>query len=165
VLVNSKTIGAAEALAAVLRASDRALTVGAKTAGRASVFKEFSLSTGQKIRVATAEVKLAGGPALAGGVTPDIPVQTTLEDDRAYLSDPYKSPHPTEMSGDSQTNTQEARFNEAELVKEHREGLEAGEGLLGTSAEPGAPVIADPSLSRALDVLKGLAVVNGSKPG
>ena len=172
ILVNAKTSGASEALAAVLRASDRALTVGTKTAGQASVFREFPLSTGQKLRIATAEVKIAGGPTLTGGLTPDIPVDTTLEEDKTYVDDPYKELRPPDVGDGSQTNTAQAgtnvepRFNEAELVREHREGINPGEDLISSSnAGPTAPVMADPSLSRALDVLKGLAVVNGGKPG
>jgi hypothetical protein len=176
ILVNAKTSGAAEALAAVLRATDRALTVGTKTAGQASVFKEFPLSTGQKVRVATAEVRIAGGPTLTDGLTPDIPVETTLEDDKAYMDDPYKQLHSSDTAHNAgqtnisevATNEPEPRFNEAELVREHREGLNPGEGMLSSPAqsnETGAPIVADPSLARALDVLKGLAVINGGKPG
>ena len=98
---------------------------------------------------------------------PDIPVKTTLEEDKAYLSDPYK-PQPAAETADngSQTNAAEPRFNEAELVREHREGINPGEDLISSSnAGPTAPAMADPALARALDVLKGLAVVNGGKPG
>lgn len=173
VLVNAKTRGASEAFAAILRAADRALTIGGKTAGQASIFKEFPLATGQKVRIATADVKLAGGPSLAGGLTPDIPVDTTLAEDKAYMSDPYKQVRLAGSDSDSQTNSMETvtnapepRFNEAELVREHRAGINPGEDLIGASSsltnEP--PSLADPSLSRALDVLKGLSVMNGGKP-
>jgi hypothetical protein len=57
------------------------------------------------------------------------------------------------------------RLNEAELVREHREG-----GSRVTNAaprlrdeEPQTPVVSDPVLARALDLLKGLAVVRQSR--
>src|SRR6266496_3029553 len=53
VLVNPQTVGAAEALAAALRETDAAVLIGARTAGQAQVFKEFELSNGQRLRIAT----------------------------------------------------------------------------------------------------------------
>ena len=81
ILVNSQTSGAAEALAAVMREGAVGLIVGATTAGQASVFKEFPLSNGQKLRVAVARVSLAGGAALTQGIVPDIPVEANLADE------------------------------------------------------------------------------------
>jgi hypothetical protein len=50
-------------------------------------------------------------------------------------------------------------MNEADLVRERRRGLN-GEGTPApVAAEPERPVVRDPALARALDVLKGLAVV------
>ena len=51
-LVNRQTSGAAEALAGMLRLSEVGLLVGTNTAGRASVTREFTLQTGQRVRVA-----------------------------------------------------------------------------------------------------------------
>jgi len=173
-IVDAKTSGAAEALAAALRATDRALAVGSKTADQAYVFKEFPLSNGQKLRVATAEVKFAGGPSLAGGLTPDIPVDSTPEDDKAYLDNPYKKLHiPEPAVVVTQTNavvTNEApvKFNEAELVREQKEAIsgDAVQPVVQARApEQAAPLIADPALARALDLLKGLSVMGAGKPG
>ena len=62
--------------------------------------------------------------------------------------------------------------NEAELVRERREGASPDDGFrrcqrLPTSSvrEPAPPVIADAALARALDLLKGLAVLQQSRPG
>jgi hypothetical protein len=58
-------------------------------------------------------------------------------------------------------------MNEAELVREHREGLDRFPGIDSASmppAEPARPVVTDPVLARALDLLKGLAVVRQSRP-
>ena len=58
VLINSETLGAAEALAAMLRQGNVGLLIGSNTAGQASVFKEFPLADGAKLRIATVPVKV-----------------------------------------------------------------------------------------------------------
>jgi hypothetical protein len=60
------------------------------------------------------------------------------------------------------------RFNEAELVREQREGadLEAEFGGSGPApTESNIKLVRDPVLSRALDLLKGLAVIQKPHPG
>src|SRR5208282_4163866 len=59
ILVNGRTTGAAEALAAVLRDANVGLILGATTAGQASLYKVFPLSNGQELRVAVAPVSLS----------------------------------------------------------------------------------------------------------
>ncbi len=94
ILVNSQTTGAAEALAAALREANIGLILGETTAGQANIFKEFTLDNGDKLRVATAQVKLGDGTALMHGVKPDIAVDESLADQRAYLEGPLQSPAP-----------------------------------------------------------------------
>lgn len=58
------------------------------------------------------------------------------------------------------------RLNEAELVRLQRQGLTPDQEFLDDSSqnpEPGKPVLSDPALVRALDLLKGLAVVQQSR--
>ena len=58
-----------------------------------------------------------------------------------------------------------SRFNEAELVRERRDGLSRDSEL--TAEEDNGPertLVRDPALARALDLLKGLAVVRHSRP-
>ena len=152
-------------------------TRAAKTAGQAALFTAFPLSNGQTIRIATGEIKLAGGPSLAGGLTPDILVESTPELDKGYMENPYKEPKAPEAVGTAnETNTADTardqpvrRFNEAELVREQRAGLNPGEELMaaptGAPGAAGPPTILDPTLARALDLLKGLSVLSGGKPG
>lgn len=174
ILVNSQTTGAAEAMAAVLRDADTGLILGGTTAGQADIFKEFSLSNGDKLRIATAPVKLGDGTALSHGVKPDIIVSADLADERAYLADPYKVLHPApvpEKGIDQSTNEQRHPANEAELVREHRDGISNDESddemsdQLAVPEPPSRPVIEDATLARALDLLKGLAVIQQSHPG
>ena len=168
ILINSQTTGAAEALAAVLRDTDVGLVLGCQTAGQANVFKEFPLSTGGKLAVAVGQVAFGSGKTLPQGVAPDIAIETSLEDERAYLQDPFKVLHaPMATAGGGRPVADQPRLNEVELIREHS----SGEDRAQTSAhdrpevtEP-APVITDPALARALDLLKGLAVVQPNRPG
>jgi hypothetical protein len=61
------------------------------------------------------------------------------------------------------TNRDRRRLNEAELVRIQREGRTTNEDDL-TAAEPppedgSEPLVRDPALARALDLLKGIAIV------
>ncbi|MGD0814240.1 MAG: S41 family peptidase [Verrucomicrobiota bacterium] len=181
ILVNSQTAGSAEALAASLREADIGLILGGSTAGKANIFKDFSLSNGEKLRIASSEIKLGNGTALARSMKPDIAVEESLADERAYLEDPYKILHPpapskNQSAADSNLSTTNEPphhpTNEAELVRERRTGESQDEDSVATSSqiiaapeEPAAPVIADAALARALDLLKGLAVIQQSRPG
>jgi len=174
VLVNAKTAAAAEALAGALRQSDVGLLIGTTTAGEASKFKEFPLKSGERLRIATSPVKVGRGESLPlTGLKPDIQVEVSLEDEQAYWEDAYKilpvgsraarkdgaATNETSVTG---TNRPGRRLTEAELVRMHREGrtldLE-GTNTARRTGEPGQPVLQDPVLVRAIDVLKGLAVV------
>lgn len=170
VLVNRYTAGAAEALAAALRETDVALLIGTNTAGQASAMKEFKLSNGQSLRIATQPVKLANGdPVLA--LKPDITVEVSPEDERAYFVDAYRMlPRPgvdgasTSVTSLSITNRGRRRLNEAELVRLSREGIDPeDEARPARAAAPAKPTIADPALARAVDLLKALAVVRHTR--
>jgi len=77
-------------------------------------------------------------------------------------------PPPVAKTESAAKETQEQpRLNEVELIREHRNGDDADEASARTAPdkpEP-TPVVADPALARALDLLKGLAVVQPSRPG
>jgi hypothetical protein len=173
VLIHGQTAGAAEALAAVLRETAGSVLIGARTAGQAHVFKEFNLTNGQRLRIATGQVQVAKGKTLsANGVAPDIEVRVESEEEKAYFADAFGLPtrplaalratNAPPQSGS--TNRDRRRVNEAELVRLQREGRTSDEddlaapGLLRT-AEPSEPIVRDPALARALDLLKGLAIV------
>lgn len=118
---------------------------------------------------------------LARGLKPDIAVETSLADERAYLEDPYRILHPpAPAKNDSSTTSNRASTNqpahrptnEAELVRERRAGEtldddsdEMSPQIIAAPEEPAPPVIADTALARALDLLKGLAVIQQSHPG
>jgi hypothetical protein len=178
ILVNRETSGAAEALAALLRDSHVGLIIGTNTAGLANIYKEFTLADGQRLRVASAGVQVGNDkPISADGVKPDIHVRTDLESEKAYLEDAYRAlPRPGETASstsESETNQIAAanraprrRINEAELVRLQREGLSPDyDPLAPQEAAAPAPQVTDPALNRALDLLKGLAVVHKTRQG
>ena len=169
ILVNSQTTGAAEALAAALREAGVGLILGGQTAGQATIFKEFPLRDGSKLRVAVAQVSFGAGKTLPHGVAPDITINTSLEDERAYLQDPCKDLHPPQVAKVETVKEaiDEPRLNEVELIREHRNGNDPEDTSAGNTPgerEPAA-LVADPALARALDLLKGLAVVEPNRPG
>ncbi len=174
-LVNIQTARAAESLAAVLRETGAGLLLGSRTAGQAMMAQEFPLKNGQKLRIATAPILVGQGTALTiEGVKPDISVQVSPEDERAYYADSFRSvtntnqptaAGSTSANPDNGTNrARRTRLNESELVREHREGtLLDSERPPRRDREADEAVVLDPTLARALDLLKGLAVVRPSR--
>ncbi len=174
VLVNRETAGAAEALAAVLRETGVALLLGSTTEGSALITEEFPLKNGQRLRIATTPVKVADGLALTTkGVKPDIEVAASLELERNWLDDPYGTNRTGSLNTTVTSTNQVAgtnrlarrpRPNEADLVRARRDGVPLdGELPEGRTSEPMRPLIRDASLARAVDLLKGLAVVRWAR--
>jgi hypothetical protein len=139
------------------------------------VFKEFNLPNGQRLRIATGQVQVGKGKSLsARGVAPDIEVIVPGDEEEAYFADAFKllskptaqlraTNNPVQIGS---TNRDRRRVNEAELVRLQREGRTLNEDDL-TAGEP-PPVqgpdalVRDPALARALDLLKGIAIVERS---
>jgi C-terminal processing protease CtpA/Prc len=172
VLVNRRTKEAAEALAAVMRQAGIGLILGGKTAGQAMVAREFPLKNGDKLKIATARIEVGETVLLSPeGVKPDILVEVRPEDERAYYEDAFKVIERGNQTAGAGTVTNQVattnrirrpRFNEAELVRERREGANLDQDLADEKEEPEKPTVRDPALARALDLLKGLAVVRHS---
>ncbi len=169
VLVNRQTRGAAEAVAAALRQTGTALVLGATTAGEASLYRDFLLSSGQKLSLAVTAVKTGDGePVPATGVVPDIVVNVRPEVERGYLADPFGVAR-SASAATSQTNQivssvrVRKRLTEADLVKAKQAGrpLESASDPTVPAAVPAEPqkIVRDPVLARALDLLKGLDVI------
>lgn len=170
VLVNAQTAGTPEALAEMMRQSKAALILGATSAGRAHVFREFSLSNGQKVRIASAKVRLGNGdPMPPNGVQPDIEVAVKPGAERAYFEDPYKAiaseSTTSRVASAPATNASPRRVNEAELMRQRREdtGGREPEPARTKPASAAKPAIQDPVLARAVDLLKGLAILRQAK--
>jgi len=191
ILVNGKTQGAAETLAATLRAAEAGLVIGSQTAGGAMTFKEFPLKDGERLLVAVAPPKTDAHAAPADGLKPDIAVAVNSEDERAFWQNPYVSP----ASG---TNVAKAaangylppvdRTSEADLVRQQQKDGKLLNLPVPAKATPGPardhhdegdnpddvgsarlalaprPVLRDPVLTRAVDLIKCLAVLHGVHP-
>lgn len=166
VLVNGGTCGAAEALAAALREAEAGLIIGNPTAGLALAMRDFPLKNGETLRIAINPVTLGNGAAISR-VLPDITVPVSQEDERTYLKNPYamlgRNENPLFL-GTNDISAFVDHTTEADLV---REKLKDGEDT-GATAPPAhkaaqRPVIQDPALARALDLIKGLAIVHESR--
>lgn len=165
-LVNGDTREAAEALAGLFRDRRIGLILGSDTAGRARGFKELKLSGGQSILVADQPVKLGSGHSMDDPLAPDIVVAAPKELEAQWLEDPYRRLGPAGFA------RVRHRVNEAELVRLQREGAPVDEDGDPTSSTPppaarpaeapDKPLVQDPALARALDVLRALQIV---KPG
>jgi hypothetical protein len=129
------------------------------------------------LRIAVAPVKVAGGKELPfTGIKPDIHVDVTPDEELGWYADAYKMSARMARATAALTNEvnlagtnrpSRRRINEAELVRMTREGIFPDAELTNTSArpiEPAAPVVHDAALARALDLLKGLAVVQQFRP-
>jgi len=166
VLVNGQTAAAAEALAAMMRQTGSALLLGANTSGQAVISKEFKLLSGASLAIAVAQIKLGdGSPMSVHGVVPDISVDVTPAAQLAWYSDPFAVLSPTTGARLTGTNiSRRSRFGEAELLRGRREGLSPDAELTPVPVvEPEKSVLRDPVLARAVDVLKGLALVRQSR--
>jgi hypothetical protein len=176
VLVNRRTSAAAEALAASMRETGTGLLLGSRTAGQAMISKDFPLKDGEVLRIATSPIKLGDGAALSSqGIRPDITVEVSPREERLYYDDPYREMGTntllasanaglTNQSGSTNRTGRRSRFNEAELVRERKEGLNSDSDTIPDNAGvPEELSVQDPSLARALDFLKGLAVVRQSR--
>jgi hypothetical protein len=183
-LVNHKTAGAAEAFVGILRQADIGVVIGSPTAGQAVLSKEFTLKTGQHLHVASAPIKVGKDKPLSlTGIKPEISIEVSPQDELAYMEDPYKElAKPTRLAkaGPSGLSTPanvpndlskatnrmpHRRLNEAELVRMLREGetLDGESNTLANGLESTRPTLQDPALLRALDLLKGVAVLNQAR--
>jgi hypothetical protein len=189
VLMNGGTSGAAETLAAMLRKSGAALIIGSPTAGEARMFKEFPLKNGERLRIATTPVTLGDGSTILR-LQPDITVTISPKDEGAYFADAYAplSKPAADDNPNASTNSLLPfmdRISEADLVREKqkngklikaptlhensiRENSDGSDGNEDSApshaAEPQKPVIRDPVLARAVDLIKSLVIVRKSHP-
>ena len=111
-----------------------------------------------------------GSPA--ADLQPDILVALNIADERAYFADAYSDPGKTNLpAGDSQSTTNQVivtngtayhRISEADLVRARREGApdpEDDADKPSAPVPPEKPVLRDPAILRALDLLKGFALL------
>lgn len=129
ILVNGQTRGAAVTLAATLRAARAGLVFGSTSAA----------------------------------VKPDISVEENLGDEKKFFDNPYAAPATNEIAALPGTNDYLSlvdHTSEADLVRAKiKDGDEFENPPPPHAAGPQKPVIRDPVLARAVDLIKGLAVL------
>ncbi|MGA2244780.1 MAG: hypothetical protein ABSH48_07275 [Verrucomicrobiota bacterium] len=133
VLVNSQTRGAAAQLAAELRNSASAILIGSTN--------------------------------LPKGLSPDIVVAVSPEDERKFQDDPFLANSTKPFEAGSPTNLLAFvdHTSEADLVRKRiKDGDDEGD-VSTPRAEPQQPVIRDPALARAADLLKALAALHEAR--
>ncbi len=144
ILVNRETRGAAAALASALRAARAGLIIESVT-GPAGADSE------------------SNGPAHA-----DIAVSIGAEDERALMKNPYAPTALNNTNAPAATNSVLPPVDytsEADLVRARiKDGEEVEFRPPPRKTVPPPPVIRDPVLARAVDLIKGLSIVRPSHP-
>ena len=157
-LVNGQTRGSAEALAAALRAQDRGIVIGAKTAGSAAEWQEFKLKDGRVLRVATAKITLPkSGEVFPDGIVPDVPVKIDPKIETDVLLNAATN---VTLTASLQPRTKKKGLSEADLVKVYRgEAISTNEPPATGEEEGEVQKVRDVVLQRAVDILKGIRVL------
>lgn len=133
VLVNGETRGAAAMLANQLRTSASAILIGSTNSSES--------------------------------VSPDIVVAVSEDDERKFQADPFLKMSSNAFGAIAATNLLAFvdHTSEAELVRKRIKDGEEDGSVSTPRAEPPQPVIQDPALARATDLLKALAVLHESR--
>lgn len=133
ILVNGQTEGAAVELAKTLRAAGTAVVIGTTN----------------------------------GKVQPDIAVTVRATDEKIFLQNPYAKMATNSSLSLSATNSMLPyvdHTSEADLVRKRiKDGEDESDATNSPRVEPAQPVIRDPLLARAVDLLKALAILHPSR--
>ncbi len=104
---------------------------------------------------------IIGSTNAAGKISPDIAVDVSPTDEKKFQKNPFANLTQPETDPNA-TNAMLPfidHMSEAELVRKHAKDGELDEEDLPRQESP-RPVIHDPELARAMDLLKALAVLN-----
>jgi hypothetical protein len=158
VLINNRTSGAAEALAACLKAHG-ALILGRWSSGNGAEFQDQPLASGQVLHYVAGEVTMADGTALW---------RHSVEPDIGLMIDPKKEEKVLGLIAQNRIldvireSAGSHRLSEAALVKGEDPDVEA---FLVPPAKPttgAVPAPQDSTLIAALDSLKAIRVSQGA---
>ena len=157
-----------------LRFADGGDLASAKAAANLFVAKKLPLAILVNGETRGAAAKLAADlrEARAGlifgnstEIKPDIAVVVKIEDEKIFLENPYAAMAQSETNSSTATNNFSPFIDhttEADLVRAKIKDGDEDETFPPHAAEPQQPFIRDPVLARAVDLIKGLAVVRGS---
>lgn len=148
VLMDGRTAGSAEALAATLKENAGAMLVGSDSAGAAVEYESLRINPHAMLRVAVARAHLpARGPLFPGRLKPDIAVATPP----AILDQIFRE---SAEKGVSQFvfETERRRMNEASLVANTNPELDAAT----SPASQRGQELKDTALQRAVDLVTAI---------
>lgn len=153
VLADGDTAGPAEAIAGALRLHNKALIIGAQTAGCAVEYSDLPLNGGKMLRVAVAEAVLPEGRALfPGGLKPDLPVEMPAADKRLVFAQSIEK-----GMGPFVFESERPHLNEAALLAGKNPEIEASDAARrNRNTDRSQP--RDPVLQRAVDVVTSLSI-------
>jgi hypothetical protein len=103
-----------------------------------------------------------GNTNTTDAVRPDITVAESVEQETSFQADPYAKPVTKPTLSTNELLPLIDHTSEAELVR-HR--VKDGDDVVAETprGEPAQPVLQDPELARAVDLLKALAVLHKSR--
>jgi len=132
ILVNAETRGDAAALAAKLRGAGSAILIGSTNS--------------------------------SGNLSPDIVVSESPEDEKQFQENPFFNAAAGPATGMPNTNLLAFvdHTSEADLVRKRIKDGEDDGSVTTPRTEPAQPVIRDPALARAMDLLKALAALHSA---
>jgi hypothetical protein len=108
-----------------------------------------------------------GGTKTLAPIQPDIAVQVSLDDERALMENPYAAPAANETNSPAATNNLLPFVDyttEADLVRlKIKDGGGSENPAPPQTTGPPKPFIRDPVLARAVDLIKGLAIVRAPR--
>ncbi len=108
---------------------------------------------------------LVGSTDFTGKILPDITVTVSSDDEKNYLANPFFAPiakKPATLMATNELLPFVDHTSEADLVRKRvKDGEE--EYTESPRVEPDRPVIHDPALARAVDLLKALAVLHPAR--
>ena len=159
-LVDRRTAGNAEVIAAVLRTHVNAMVIGQQTRGEAAEYSAFPLSNGRALRVVVAEVSLPdSAPVFPGGVKPDLAVDVPDETTEKLLKQELEK-------GVSEFvfESERPRLNEAALVAGTNPEIDAAQQAQKNKAEHTPTPLRDVALQRAVDFITTISIYE-RKPG
>jgi len=153
VLTDPDTSGAAEALAATLRANAKAMIVGTDTAGEAVEFQTFPLGSEKVLRVAVAQAILPDGKSIfPDGVKPDVAISLPAGlQEEIFLQSREKG------VGHFVFEQERPRMNEAALVANTNPEID---GTPVARAERLKSSLRDTVLQRAMDLITAVSFFN-----